>query len=105
MTDPKFPLFSEDTDGTQRKQKFIMGRRNWCQVDWNPKNGELVFDLRIEKEKGVGTTVRYVVYSELHDRDRTHFHPIAAIPLMYLRPTGPEVEIFETLGFGLMFDM
>ncbi|KAF8352304.1 hypothetical protein F5887DRAFT_23349 [Amanita rubescens] len=53
------PLFSEDTDGTQRKQKFIMGRRNWCQVDWNSKNGELVFDLRVEKEKGVGTTVSY----------------------------------------------
>jgi hypothetical protein len=38
-----------------------MGKRNWCQVDWNPQNGELVFDLRIEKEKGVGTTVGYVV--------------------------------------------
>lgn len=68
----KLPLFSEDPDGTQRKQKHIMGRRNWCQVDWNPQNGELVFDLRIEKEKGVGTTVGYVVSSRLHACDRTH---------------------------------
>ena len=60
-TSLKLPLFSEDTDGTQRNQKHIMGKRNWCQVDWNPQNGELVFDLRIEKEKGVGTTVGYVV--------------------------------------------
>lgn len=51
-----------------------MGRRNWCQVDWNPKNGELVFDLRVEKEKGVGTTVGYVVDSELRDGDGTHSH-------------------------------
>ena len=60
-TNLKLPLFSEDTDGTQRNQKHIMGKRNWCQVDWNPQNGELVFDLRIEKEKGVGMTVGYVV--------------------------------------------
>ncbi|KAK2460600.1 hypothetical protein APHAL10511_007070 [Amanita phalloides] len=53
------PLFVEDTDGTQRVQKHIMGRRNWCQVDWNPNSGELVFDLRIESQKGKGTTIGY----------------------------------------------
>ncbi|KAM6500879.1 hypothetical protein JOM56_003893 [Amanita muscaria] len=53
------PLFVDDTDGSQRKQKYIMGKRNWCQVDWDPYSGELVFDLRVEQKKGVGTTVGY----------------------------------------------
>ncbi len=34
-----------------------MGRRNWCSVDWEPSSGDLVFDVRVEKEKGLGTTV------------------------------------------------
>ncbi|KAF8626225.1 hypothetical protein AX15_004912 [Amanita polypyramis BW_CC] len=54
------PLFSDDTDGSQRKQKHIMGRRNWCQITWESSTGELIFDLRVEKEKGIGTTVGYV---------------------------------------------
>ena len=37
-----------------------MGRRNWCGVELNA-GGELVFDIRVEKEKGVGETVGYVV--------------------------------------------
>jgi len=56
-----FPLFLTDTDGTQRKQKHIMGKRNWCQVDWDPRTAELTFDLRIEAEKGRGTTVGYPI--------------------------------------------
>ncbi|KAG5652343.1 hypothetical protein H0H81_005364 [Sphagnurus paluster] len=51
------PLFQTDTNGQPRKQKFIMGRRNWCKVVWDPRTGDLVFDLRIEKEKGLGETV------------------------------------------------
>jgi hypothetical protein len=38
-----------------------MGRRNWCQVDWDVHTGELIFDLRIEKEKGLGETVGRVL--------------------------------------------
>lgn len=53
------PLFATDTDGSQRKQKYIMGRRNWCSVDWDPGNGSLRFTLQIEKEKGIGTTAPY----------------------------------------------
>jgi hypothetical protein len=34
-----------------------MGRRNWCQVDWDQLTGELNFDIRVEKEKGLGETV------------------------------------------------
>lgn len=38
-----------------------MGRRNWCQVDWDSGTGELVFDIRVEKEKGGGQTVGCVM--------------------------------------------
>ena len=34
-----------------------MGKRNWCMVDWEEQTGELVFDIRVEKEKGYGKTV------------------------------------------------
>ncbi|KAF9452283.1 hypothetical protein P691DRAFT_795246 [Macrolepiota fuliginosa MF-IS2] len=53
------PLFATDTDGSQRKQKYVMGRRNWCSVDWEPGNGNLLFTLRVEKEKGIGITAPY----------------------------------------------
>jgi hypothetical protein len=53
------PLFSTETDGQSRKQKFIMGKRNWCTVDWGEMTRELVFDIRVEKEKGCGKTVGY----------------------------------------------
>jgi len=36
-----------------------MGRRNWCQVEWDPTTGDLVFDIRVEKEKGLGETIGY----------------------------------------------
>ncbi|PFH52428.1 hypothetical protein AMATHDRAFT_74220 [Amanita thiersii Skay4041] len=55
------PLFTNGTSGSTRKQKYIMGKRNWCQIEWDPCNGELVFDLRVEKEKGLGDTVSYPV--------------------------------------------
>ncbi|KAF5365719.1 hypothetical protein D9758_003279 [Tetrapyrgos nigripes] len=54
------PVFQTETDGSSRKQKFIMGRRNWCQVSWDEGSGDLIFDLRVEKEKGAGTSVGYV---------------------------------------------
>ncbi|KAJ7083825.1 hypothetical protein C8R43DRAFT_320318 [Mycena crocata] len=55
------PIFKMETNGKSRKQKFIMGRRNWCQVNWD--NGEWVFEIRVEKEKGLGETVGYSVRS------------------------------------------
>jgi hypothetical protein len=36
-----------------------MGRRNWCKVNWDEGTGDLVFDIRVEKEKGHGQTVGY----------------------------------------------
>lgn len=57
----QMPLFTHDPDGTPReKNKFIMGRRNWCAVWWDRNSGEMVFDIRVEKEKGLGESVGYV---------------------------------------------
>ncbi|KAJ7632470.1 hypothetical protein FB45DRAFT_978232 [Roridomyces roridus] len=55
------PIFATETNGKPRKQKYIMGRRNWCQVDWDKATGEWKFDIRVEKEKGMGETVGYAV--------------------------------------------
>lgn len=56
----QIPLFSTDTNGSPRKQKYIIGRRNWCSINWDGVTGDLVFDIRVEKEKGIGQTVGYV---------------------------------------------
>ncbi|KAF8162955.1 hypothetical protein B0H34DRAFT_301294 [Crassisporium funariophilum] len=53
------PIFTKETNGQSRKQKYIMGRRNWCSVVWEPTTGELIFDIRVEIEKGHGVTVGY----------------------------------------------
>jgi hypothetical protein len=34
-----------------------MGRRNWCSVTLKQTSGDLLFDIRVEKEKGHGETV------------------------------------------------
>ncbi|KAI6117739.1 hypothetical protein EDD16DRAFT_1885290 [Pisolithus croceorrhizus] len=55
-------LFTHEPDGTVRsKNKYIMGRRNWCAVRWDGRTGEVMFDLRVETEKGLGTSVGYEV--------------------------------------------
>ncbi|KAI0071818.1 hypothetical protein K474DRAFT_1712149 [Panus rudis PR-1116 ss-1] len=51
------PLFTNDTDGSPPKNRYIMGRRNWCSVKYDHTTGDLVFDIRVEKQKGYGTTV------------------------------------------------
>ena len=51
------PVFTHDPNGGSAKSKYIMGRRNWCSVKWQAPSGELVFDIRVEKEKGYGETV------------------------------------------------
>ncbi|PWN33689.1 uncharacterized protein FA14DRAFT_136026 [Meira miltonrushii] len=50
------PLFDTDLQGKPHKDKYIMGARNWCAVDYLEQSGELEFDLRIETEKGNGIT-------------------------------------------------
>ncbi|KAF9246124.1 hypothetical protein BU15DRAFT_84931 [Melanogaster broomeanus] len=56
------PIFTHEPDGTPRaKNKYIMGRRNWCAIWWDSYTGDLVFDIRVEKEKGLGDSVGYVI--------------------------------------------
>ncbi|KAH8833526.1 hypothetical protein DL96DRAFT_1456583 [Flagelloscypha sp. PMI_526] len=53
------PVFDKETNGNPRKQKYIMGARNWCGV--RHENGSMVYTIQVEKDKGVGTTVPYSV--------------------------------------------
>ena len=53
----KVPLFDRDTDGSKSKSQYIMGRRNWCSIMLKQPSGDLVFDIRVEKETGYGETV------------------------------------------------
>ena len=50
-------LFDKDTDGSKPKSHYIMGRRNWCCITLQQPSGDLLFDIRVEKEKGHGETV------------------------------------------------
>ena len=51
------PLFEKDTNGSKPKSHYIMGRRNWCSVTLKQQSGDLLFDIRVEKEPGSGETV------------------------------------------------
>lgn len=59
----KEPLFTKEPNGQARKQKFIMGRRNWCSFQYNENSKDVVFDIRVEREKGGGITIGSVLYS------------------------------------------
>ncbi|KNZ75467.1 hypothetical protein J132_02800 [Termitomyces sp. J132] len=56
------PLFENEPNGQPRKQRFIMGRRNWCAVYWDQRTEGITFDIRVEKEKGHGETAGYTVH-------------------------------------------
>ncbi|KAI0948563.1 hypothetical protein AcV7_009271 [Taiwanofungus camphoratus] len=57
------PLFDNDPNGRSAKSKYIMGRRNWCAVRWDTASGDLIFDIRVEIEKGIGRTKGYEIRS------------------------------------------
>ncbi|KAG0705021.1 hypothetical protein DFH29DRAFT_908455 [Suillus ampliporus] len=58
------PIFSKEPNGNIRLQnKYIMGRRNWCAVSFDPQSQELEFDIRVEMEKGIGVSAGYPVRS------------------------------------------
>ena len=54
------PLFEVDLDEKASKNKYIMGARNWCAVDYDESTNEVVFSLHVEKKPGTG---RVKVYS------------------------------------------
>lgn len=59
-TDEKMmPLFKVDTDESHRKHPFLMGRRNYCSVVFDPPSGNLNFDICVEKVQGGGETKGY----------------------------------------------
>jgi hypothetical protein len=56
------PLFEHDTDGRSKpKSHYLMGRRNWCSITLDQFSGQLLFDIRVEKETGLGETVGYSI--------------------------------------------
>lgn len=55
-------LFKEDTDGSKLKNTRIMGRRNYCIVDYQ-EDGALRFDMRMEVSQGEGTTKGYSAFA------------------------------------------
>ncbi|KAJ3761059.1 hypothetical protein EV360DRAFT_93213 [Lentinula raphanica] len=55
------PLFAKEPDGSNRGQKYIMGRRNWCITSYDESTGDLKFDIRVEIEKGIGRSKGYAV--------------------------------------------
>lgn len=66
------PLFKKDVDGTLPKSKFIMGRRNYCSVEYDSITEGLEFRFHIERKKGIGETVEYeFVYSVLKCRSNS----------------------------------
>jgi hypothetical protein len=56
-TNDQVPIFKRDTDGSKPKSKYIMGRRNWCEITLEEMSGDLSFDIRVEKKQGYGETV------------------------------------------------
>ena len=86
----QLPLFIQDTDGTPSKGKFIMGKRNWCSIRWDQKTGGLLFDIRVERQKGVGETVRYACFLILPwiALSQLIWRLITVISSMYLHPVG-----------------
>ncbi|PKI85511.1 hypothetical protein MVES_000698 [Malassezia vespertilionis] len=46
------PMFKNNPDGSKQSNKYIIGARNWCAVDYMEDSNELKFDLRVEKSKG-----------------------------------------------------
>lgn len=80
----QIPLFKYDTKGQALACKNILPRRNYCIVDYDEDSMSLVFDIRAEKVKGVGTTVRYV--NNLVSSNPTHecpSYPVSAPPPMW----------------------
>ena len=80
------PLFQYGPNGKPRNKKNILGRRNYCIVYYEEDSMSLVFDIRVEKEQGVGTTVRYVnnlVSSNSAHEQYCPSYPISAPPPMW----------------------
>ncbi|TIA92650.1 hypothetical protein E3P81_01381 [Wallemia ichthyophaga] len=56
-------LFQVDTNGEESDYPYVMPRRNWTSIEFDESTGNLVYDIRVEIEKGSGTTKGYVINS------------------------------------------
>jgi hypothetical protein len=50
-----------------------MGRRNWCSISLEEPSGDLLFDIRVEKVKGHGETLGYLIFA--FEYNPTYLHP------------------------------
>ena len=66
------PLFERTHDDKAQANKFIVGARNWCAVEYVPATDELVMQLRVEKEKGSGNVATYDVRVPAPHFRKTH---------------------------------
>lgn len=48
-------------DGSEPKSKTVMGRRNYCIVNYVPQSGELDFSIQVEVSQGSGETKGYAI--------------------------------------------
>lgn len=55
------PVFEKDTDGFNRANKWVIGRRNYAFIQLNPETNDLYWDLMVEKQQGHGECVPYRV--------------------------------------------
>jgi hypothetical protein len=79
----QIPLFEKDTDGSRSKSLYIMGRRNWCRITLQ-ESGGLLFEIRVEKEKGHGETVGYgphLVWAAFNSSFSCRYSVLAPPPL------------------------
>lgn len=51
-------LFEIDTNGEKCSFPYVMPRRNWTSIEFDNETGNLVYDIKVEIEKGSGTTKR-----------------------------------------------
>lgn len=87
----QIPVFTKDPNGQTRKQKFIMGHRNWCLAELDETTGEFVFDIRVEREKGYGVTVGSVcMFLAFYRRFLLSFFCSGIQPVCHL-PSGNKV--------------
>jgi len=57
----EMPIFKREPNGSHRKQSYIMGKRNWCSIELDRIKEDLLFDIRVEKERGCGETAGYAL--------------------------------------------
>ena len=57
------PLFDRDFHGKTQSNKYVVGARNWCAVNYDKESGDLVMQLRVEKEQGTGKVATYDVHA------------------------------------------